>query len=65
MSAIAAFSLATTSGRVAAAALQEKLDACFAAGVKPLSKERSRLLMERVQNIEAVSDMSAFFAGIM
>ena len=49
----------------AAAALQEKLDACFAAGVKPLSKERSRLLMERVQNIEAVSDMSAFFAGIM
>jgi 2-methylcitrate dehydratase PrpD len=48
-----------------AAALQEKLDACFAAGVKPLSKERSRLLIERVQNIEAVSDMSAFFAGIM
>ncbi len=48
-----------------AAALQEKNDACFAAGVKPLAAERSRLLTERVQNLESVKDMSEFFAGIL
>ena len=48
-----------------AAALQEKLDACFTAGVKPLTAEKKSLLIERVRDIETVPDMSRFFAGIL
>ncbi len=48
-----------------AAALQEKLDACFTAGVKPLTAEKKSLLIERVREIENVPDMSRFFAGIL
>ena len=48
-----------------AAALSEKLDACFASGVKPLTTERKARLIQRVQDIEGVSDMSEFFAGIL
>ncbi len=49
----------------AAAALQEKLDACFGAGVAPLTAEKKARLIERVRNIENVPDMSKFFAGIV
>jgi hypothetical protein len=48
-----------------AAALQEKADACFAAGVAPLNAERKARLIEQVRNIENVPDMSRFFAGIL
>ena len=48
-----------------AAALQEKLDACFAAGVAPLTAEKTSLLIKRVQEIENVPDMSRFFADIL
>jgi hypothetical protein len=46
------------------AALQEKLDACFAAGVAPLTAEKKSLLIERVRDIENVPDMSRFFSDI-
>ena len=46
-------------------ALQDKLDACFAAGVAPLAAEKKSLLMKRVQEIESVTDMSEFFAGVL
>jgi len=49
----------------AAPALQEKLDACFAAGVAPLDAAKKARLIERVRNIESVPDMSKFFAGIL
>ena len=49
----------------AAAALQEKLDACFAAGVAPLTPERKARLIARVEAIEGVADMSGFFTGIL
>jgi 2-methylcitrate dehydratase PrpD len=48
-----------------AADLNEKLDACFAAGVKPLTAERKAKLIERVQAIEDVTDMREFFSGIL
>ena len=48
-----------------AAALKEKTDACFAAGVAPLDAERRARLAERIENIERVTDMSQFFAGIL
>ena len=49
----------------AAPALQEKLDACFAAGVAPLDAAKKARLIERVRDIEHVPDMSKFFAGIL
>jgi 2-methylcitrate dehydratase PrpD len=49
----------------AAAALQEKLDACFAAGISPLDAGKKTRLIERVSNLENVADMSQFFAGIL
>ncbi|MEO7727012.1 MAG: MmgE/PrpD family protein [Burkholderiales bacterium] len=49
----------------APAALQEKLDACFAAGVAPLTAEKKSLLIKRVREIETVPDMSQFFTGIL
>ncbi|MEO8442466.1 MAG: hypothetical protein ABI547_08260, partial [Betaproteobacteria bacterium] len=49
----------------APAALQEKLDACFAAGVAPLAADQKARLIEQVRNIENVPDMSRFFAGIL
>ncbi len=48
-----------------AAALQEKNDACFAEGVAPLNAERKARLIAQVRDIENVSDMSKFFAGIL
>ncbi len=48
-----------------ATALQEKLDACFGAGIAPLNAERRTQLIERVRNIENVTDMSRFFDGIL
>jgi len=48
-----------------AVALQEKNDACFAAGVAPLDAQRKAKLVERVQKIEHVTDMSMFFDGIL
>ena len=49
----------------AASALQEKLDACFAAGVAPLDAAKKARLIERVRDIESVPDMSKFFAGVL
>jgi hypothetical protein len=49
----------------AAPALQEKLDACFAAGVAPLDAVKKARLIERVRDIESVPDMSKFFAGVL
>ncbi|MDB5811861.1 MAG: MmgE/PrpD family protein [Betaproteobacteria bacterium] len=48
-----------------ATALQDKNDACFAAGIAPLDAVRKAKLVERVQKIEAVTDMSRFFDGIL
>jgi 2-methylcitrate dehydratase PrpD len=48
-----------------ATALQEKLDACFAAGTAPLDAKRRALLIGRVRDIESIADMSEFFAGIL
>src|SRR3954471_1803068 len=49
----------------APAALQEKNDACFAAGVAPLDAAKRARLTERMRDIENVPDMSRFFAGIL
>jgi 2-methylcitrate dehydratase PrpD len=49
----------------APAALQEKLDACFAAGVAPLDAAKKARLIDRVRNIENVPDMSKFFSNIL
>ena len=48
-----------------AADLLAKVDACFSAGVKPLTAERKAKLIKRVESIEDVSDMNEFFAGIL
>ena len=48
-----------------AAALGEKLHACFTAGVNPLTAERKAKLIRRVEAIEDVADMNEFFAGIL
>ena len=48
-----------------AAALQEKLDACFAAGIAPLAAGSKARLIDRVQDLESVPDMSQFFTGIL
>lgn len=48
-----------------AAALKEKTDACFSAGIAPLDAKRRALLVERVENIESVTDMSGFFKDIL
>jgi 2-methylcitrate dehydratase PrpD len=42
-----------------------KLDACFGYGAEPLEAARRDRLIERVQSIEAVEDMSKFFDGIL
>ncbi len=47
------------------AALQEKLDACFSEGVNPLTAVRRQRLVQRVNDIERVNDMSGFFEGVI
>lgn len=47
------------------AALQEKLAACFSEGVNPLTAERRARLVDRVNDIESVQDMSEFFEGVI
>jgi len=47
------------------AALQEKLEACFSEGVNPLTAERRQRLVQRVNDIESVNDMSGFFEGVI
>lgn len=47
------------------AALQEKLEACFSAGVRPLTAERRQRLVQRVNDLESVDDMSGFFEGVI
>jgi len=46
-------------------ALHAKFDECMASGAKPLPSERRKLLRERVEGIEQISDMSQFFDGIL
>ena len=48
-----------------AAALQEKIAACFGAGVAPLDTERRDRLIKRVHEIENIADMNTFFDGIL
>ena len=45
--------------------LHAKFDECMASGAKPLSAASRQLLMQRVEGIESVTDMSQFFAGIL
>jgi len=46
-------------------ASEEKLEACFGEGIKPLTAERRTRLLKRVHEIESVQDMSRFFEGII
>jgi 2-methylcitrate dehydratase PrpD len=44
--------------------LRTKFDECMASGAKPLSDNSRELLVQRVEQIETIGDMSQFFAGI-
>ena len=45
--------------------LRAKFDECVSGGAKPLSAASRELLVQRVERIESVADMSQFFAGIL
>lgn len=46
------------------AEIDDKLGECFRLGVRPLNDQQIVMLRERVQHVEDVPDMSAFFKGI-
>ena len=46
------------------AEIDEKFDECFRRGARPLDSAQIALLTQRVREVEAQSDMAAFFDGI-
>lgn len=44
--------------------IQQKLNECFALGVRPLQSDQVRVVTEKVHSIEKVADMSKFFDGL-